>query len=100
MDCLIYNNSESQSRVCIFQDADACPQHSSFFGSYNLAKSGDQCLRKPKAEDKLGSRHQQFRRHPLEETCDTFILHHATHNPETTLWVVKIPILDSGFDDV
>jgi hypothetical protein len=36
----------------------------------------------------------------LEKTGESFILDHAANNPESTLWVLKIPVLDTGLDNI
>lgn len=41
-----------------------------------------------------------FRHQSLEETRHSFILNHTSYNPEATLWIVEVSVLDAGLDDV
>ena len=36
----------------------------------------------------------------LEETGETLILSHASNNLESTLWVIKVLVLDTGLDNI
>lgn len=36
----------------------------------------------------------------LEERSHSFVLHHASHDSETTFWVLKVAVLNSGLDDI
>lgn len=65
-----------------------------------LTKRRDQRLCQPETEYQLRPSHQQFRRQTLEEARDAFVPHHRAYNLESRLWVLEIPILDTGFDDV
>lgn len=74
--------------------------HDSFSYLYNLAKGGNQSLSQPEAEHKLRAGHQQLGSQSLEETSETFVLHHVGHNTEAGLGVLKVAVLDTGLDDV
>lgn len=67
---------------------------------HNLAKRGDQRLRKPEGEDKLGPSHEQLGCKSLEEGSESLVLHHLGHDLETAFGVLEVPVLDSGLDDV
>lgn len=67
---------------------------------YNLAKSRDQGLGEPEAEDQLGTGHQELGGQALEEGGEAFILHHVGHNPEAGLRVLEVAVLDAGLDHI
>jgi hypothetical protein len=37
---------------------------------------------------------------PLEETCDSLVLDHASDNLETALRVLEVSVLDTGLDNI
>ncbi len=41
-----------------------------------------------------------LRHQSLEEAAHTLISQHATDDPEAAFWILKVTVLDSGFDDV
>jgi hypothetical protein len=65
-----------------------------------LAKRRNKCLRKPEGEDELGAGHEKLGRETLEERSETLILHHARYNSEAAFGVFKVPVLDTGLDDI
>lgn len=57
-------------------------------------------MSQPEGEDELGSGHEQLGCQSLEEGSESLVLHHVGHNPEATLRVLKVPVLDTGLDDI
>lgn len=70
-----------------------------FLGESNI-KSRNERLGKPEREHELWSGHQELRYQAFEERSDTLVLHHAAYNFESTLWVLEVPVLDTGLDNV
>lgn len=66
----------------------------------NLIKGRNERLRQPETEYQLRPRHEQLRRQSLEEAGDTLVLHHATHDPESRLGILKVAVLYPRLDDV
>jgi hypothetical protein len=57
-------------------------------------------LSEPEREDKLRSSHEKLGYESLEETSDTLVLHHTANDLESSFRVVKISVLDTGFDNI
>jgi hypothetical protein len=57
-------------------------------------------LSKPEREDQLRSSHKELRGEAFEEAGESLILHHFGDDSESTLWVIEVPVLNSGLDDI
>lgn len=74
--------------------------HQSSLPSDDFIESWDQGLCQPETEDQLWARHQQLWRQSLEETRESFILHHTTHDLESAFGTFKVSVLYAGLYDV
>lgn len=63
-------------------------------------ESGNERLGKPEREHELWPGHEELRYQALEERRNTLVLHHAADDLESALWVLEVPVLDAGLDDV
>ena len=54
----------------------------------------------PEGKHELRSGHEQLRCQSLEEGSEALVLHHVGHDPESTLGVLKVPVLNTGLDDI
>jgi len=70
-----------------------------FLGKCNI-ECWNQCLGEPEGEDEFWTSHEKLRNQSLEETRNTFILHHTSNNLESTLRVFEVAVLDTGLDDI
>ena len=68
--------------------------------SHHGPKSRNQRLRQPKTKHQLRSRHQQFRRQPFKKPPHAFLPRHIPNNPQPTLLVLEILILNPRLDDI
>jgi len=57
-------------------------------------------LCQPEGEDKFRPSHQKLWRQSLEESCWSLVLYHVGDNPDTTLGILEVPVLNSGLDNV
>lgn len=54
----------------------------------------------PEGKHELRSGHEQLRCQSLEEGSEALVLHHVGHDPEAALGVLKVPVLNTGLDDI